>query len=110
MSRKKTSTKKRSSIPVKDGLLYVERLPLGLRDKGHMGSSYFSTPNPKPGVVFTYFVKDDIKTLKELRKESEKAKSDKGEKFYYPTLDSLRAEDEQQDPYLFLPSWIKLET
>ncbi len=98
--KKEDFNKEAVIYPIKDGLMYVERLPLGLRDKGHMGSSYFSTPNPKPGVVFTYYVKDDIKTLKELRKEAEKAKSDKGEKFYYPTLDSLRAEDEQQDPYL----------
>jgi hypothetical protein len=33
-------------FPVKESLMFIERFPLGLRDKGHLGSSYFSTPNP----------------------------------------------------------------
>ena len=65
-----------------------------------MGSSYYNVPNPKPGVVFTYYVKDEIKKLKDIRTEAEKAKYDKGEKVYYPSIDSLRLEDNQPDPYL----------
>jgi photosystem II stability/assembly factor-like uncharacterized protein len=87
-------------FPVKESLIYVERFPLGLRDKGHLGSSYFSTPNPKPGAVFTYYLKDDIKKLKEKRQDAEKTKYEKKQKVYYPSLDSLRLEDQQPDPYL----------
>lgn len=87
-------------FPVKESLIYVERYPLGLRDKGHLGSSYFSTPNPKPGAVFTYYLKDDIKKLKEKRQDAEKSKNEKKQKVYYPSLDSLRLEDQQPDPYL----------
>ena len=87
-------------FPVKDALMYIERLPLGLRDKGHMGSSYYSAPNPKPGAVFTYYLKDDVKKLKEIRKEKEKKAYENKEKVYYPSIDSLRMEDNQTDPYL----------
>lgn len=87
-------------FPVKESLIYVERFPLGLRDKGHLGSNYFSTPNPKPGAVFTYYLKDDIKKLKDKRQEAEKGKYDKKQKVYYPSIDSLRMEDQQPDPYL----------
>ncbi|MCU0445154.1 MAG: glycosyl hydrolase [Microscillaceae bacterium] len=87
-------------FPVKESLMFVERYPLGLRDKGHLGSSYFSTPNPKVGAVFTYYLKNDIKKLKDKRAEAEKAKYDKKEKVYYPSFDSLRLEDNQPDPYL----------
>lgn len=87
-------------FPVKESLMFIERYPLGLRDKGHLGSSYFSTPNPKVGAVFSYYLKDDIKTLKEKRQEAEKAKYDKKQKVYYPSIDSLRLEDQQPEPYL----------
>ncbi len=87
-------------FPVKKSLMYVERFPLGLRDKGHLGSSYFSTPNPPVGAVFTYYLKEDIKTLKDKRQESEKTMLGRKQSVYYPSLDSLRLEDQQPDPYL----------
>ncbi len=87
-------------FPVKESLMYIERYPLGLRDKGHLGSNYFNTPNPKPGAVFSYYLKDDIKKLKEKRQEDEKAKYEKKQPVYYPPIDSLRKEDNQPDPYL----------
>lgn len=100
-SFKKEAAQQTAAIfPIKESLMFIERFPLGLRDKGHLGSSYFSTPNPPVGAVFTYYLKDDIKKLKEKRTEAEKAKYEKNEKVYYPTLDSLRMEDLQPDPYL----------
>jgi photosystem II stability/assembly factor-like uncharacterized protein len=86
--------------PIKDAWMYIPRYPLGLRDKGHMGSSYFNTPNPEMGVVFTYYLKDDINKLKAIRKEKEKAAYEKKDPVYYPSIDSLRLEDTQVDPYL----------
>lgn len=98
--KKETLAKDAVIFPVKESLMYIERFPLGLRDKGHLGSSYFSTPNPAVGAVFTYYIKNDSKKLKDIRLENEKAKGERGEKFYYPSLDSLRLEDNQPDPYL----------
>ncbi len=87
-------------FPVKDPWMFVERFPIGLRSKGHLGSSYYVTPNPEMGAVFTYYLKDDIKTIKEQRQEREKAAYEKKEKVFYPSMDSLRMEDHQADPYL----------
>jgi photosystem II stability/assembly factor-like uncharacterized protein len=81
---------------IKDALLYIERTDIGLRDKGHLGSSYFTTPNPKPGAVFTYYLKESIQTLEDQRQEKEKETDDDP----YPTLDQLRQEDAEEDPYL----------
>jgi hypothetical protein len=50
--------------------------------------------------VFTYYVKDEIKTIKDKRREAEKEKIKKGEPPYYPSIDSLRLEDEQAAPHL----------
>jgi photosystem II stability/assembly factor-like uncharacterized protein len=87
-------------FPIKESLMFIERYPLGLRDKGHLGSSYFNTPNPKVGAVFTYYLKNEIKKLKDKRADAEKAKYEKKEKVFYPSFDSLRMEDNQPDPYL----------
>ncbi len=87
-------------FPIKESLMFIERFPLGLRDKGHLGSSYFSAPNPSVGAVFTYYLKDDIKTLKQKRADAEKVKYEKKQKVFYPSMDSLRLEDQQPEPYL----------
>jgi hypothetical protein len=50
--------------------------------------------------VFSYYLKDDIKKLKEKRQDAEKAKYEKKQKVYYPSIDTLRLEDNQPDPYL----------
>jgi len=86
--------------PIKTTPMYVETYPLGIRGKGFQGESYWNTANPKPGAVFTYYMKDDIKTIKEKRQEAEKEKIKKNETVYYPSTDSLRLEDLQQSPYL----------
>lgn len=87
-------------FPIKDALHYVAAEPLGLRSKGHLGSSHYAAENPPVGAVFTYYVKDELKTLKAKRQEAEKAKSDQKQPVYYPSMDSLRIEDEQPEPYL----------
>ncbi|MBC7885421.1 MAG: glycosyl hydrolase [Saprospiraceae bacterium] len=98
--KKEDLAKEALICPVKDALMYVPRYPLGLRDKGHLGSGYFSTPNPEMGAVFTWYLKDEIKKLKDIRKDKEKTSIEKKEKVYYPSLDSLRLEDNQTDPFL----------
>ena len=86
--------------PIKTAWMYVESTPLGVRFKGFQGESYWNAPNPRPGSVFTYYVKDDTKTLREKRQEAEKQKIKIGDVPYYPSMDSLRMEDNQPAPYL----------
>lgn len=98
--KKEDLTRPATIYPIKDALMYIESLPLGVRGKGFQGESFFTTPNPKVGAVFTYYLKEDIKTIKEKRREGEKEKIKKGLPPYYPSLDSLRLEDEQPAPHL----------
>ena len=98
--KKEDLVKPATIYPVKDALMFIESLPLGVRGKGFLGESFFTTPNPKVGAVFTYYLKDDIKTIKDKRRELEKEKIKKGEAPYYPSLDSLRLEDEQAAPHV----------
>ncbi len=97
----KTELEKPALIfPVKDSWMYVESVPLGVRGKGFLGESHYAAPNPKPGAVFTYYLKEDIKTIKEKRREAEKTKYKNKENVFYPSADSLRLEDAQQAPHL----------
>lgn len=87
-------------FPVKDSWMFVESVPLGVRGKGFQGESFYTAPNPKPAAVFTYYLKEDIKTIKEKRREAEKEKYKNKEMVYYPSKDSMRLEDAQPAPHL----------
>jgi len=97
---KETFDKEAQLSPVKDAWMFIPSLPLGLRDKGHLGSNYYAAANPPVGAVFTYWLKDEIKTLKAKRQEAEKTAAEKKETVYYPDIEALRKEDEQPEPYL----------
>jgi photosystem II stability/assembly factor-like uncharacterized protein len=98
--RAETFDKSASLFPIKDSWLFIPSKPLGLRDKGHLGSSHYAAPNPPVGAVFSYWLKEDLKTLKAKRQEAEKASFEKKETVYYPAIEALRKEDEQSEPYL----------
>jgi photosystem II stability/assembly factor-like uncharacterized protein len=83
---------------VKDPWLYVESAPLGGREKGSQGASFYTAENPQYGAVFTYYLKDGYKTLREERREKEKETQKKGGDNPYPSWDALRDEDREKDP------------
>jgi photosystem II stability/assembly factor-like uncharacterized protein len=87
-------------FPIKDAWMFMEARNIGAPLKGFQGESFYSMANPAVGSVFSYFLKEDIKTIKEKRQEQEKLKIKNGTPVYYPSIDSLRLEDEQQDPYI----------
>ena len=54
------------------GLWYIPRSSLGFDgEKGDQGAGYFMAANPPFGSVFTYYLKDGLKTKAEQRKENE---------------------------------------
>ncbi len=87
-------------FPVKDALMYIEANPFGFKGKGFMGAGFYTAPNPEFGATFTYFIKDELKTLKQKRRDAEKEKQKKGEDIDYPAYDVLKKEAEQEEPYL----------
>jgi len=86
--------------PIKDGLMFIESSPNGMKGKSSMGESFFTTPNPEVGVVFTYIMNDTIKTLKEQRQTKEtKIRKENGD-VLYPSIEEIKAEDAEEKPYL----------
>jgi photosystem II stability/assembly factor-like uncharacterized protein len=86
--------------PVRDALMFMPSYPLGDDGKANQGENYFTAPNPPIGAVISYHLRDDYKTLKELRKERESARIKAGKPVYYPSVDSIRLEDKEEAPYL----------
>lgn len=82
-------------FPVKDALMYTFR-----RAKYGQGSMPWFAPNPDFGAIFTYYVKEVPKTLKQERKEREKELVKEKAPIPIPTMDELRAEEKEISPYL----------
>ncbi len=84
-------------FPIKDALMYIQDDAFSKRNQG---SSFYRAKNPPFGATFTYYLKESIKTKKQLRKKAEQKAEKDGETIKYPTLAELQAEDEEQSPYL----------
>ncbi len=89
-------------FPVRDSWLYLNGDLYDSREKGSMGSAFFTAPNPPYGVVFTYYLRDEIKTQREVRRERERDIEKDGGDTPYPSWESLREEDREDDPQLLL--------
>ncbi|RME37897.1 MAG: glycosyl hydrolase [Planctomycetota bacterium] len=90
-------------FPVKDALRYIPHSRLGgFTGRGSQGASYFTAKNPPFGAVFTYYLKEKLQTRKEKRREAEKKAMKAGKPVRYPTLEELRAEDEEKEPQVWL--------
>ncbi len=93
--------KKEAEIfPIKDALMFIQSNPFGFRGVAFQGASFYSAPNPEVGAVFTYYLKDEFKSLKEKRRDEEKEKQKKGEDIKYPSYQTLQAEQEEPETYL----------
>jgi photosystem II stability/assembly factor-like uncharacterized protein len=88
--------------PVRDTVLFVPTMPYGMPGKGFQGEMFYTGQNPPFGAVFTYHMKEGLKTLKEQRVEAEKAAEKAGRPMKYPTADELRAEADEEAPAMLL--------
>lgn len=71
-----------------------------LGPKGFQGEDYYMGENPEFGAAFTYYLKEGYKTKKAIREAEEAKKRKAGEKVYYPNYDQLKAEEDEEAPFL----------
>jgi len=84
-------------FPIKDALMFQEDNSPSRRNEGE---SFYRADNPPVGAVFTYYLKESVKTKKDIRIANEKELRDAGKPVTYPTFAELRAEDEEDAPFL----------
>ncbi|NOR11654.1 MAG: glycosyl hydrolase, partial [Candidatus Aminicenantes bacterium] len=89
-------------FPVKKALMYVERRPLDLKGKAFLGDGIYLAPNPPFGAVFTYYLKDSLKTRAEERRDAEKKAEKAGQPVKFPGWEELRKEDNEEKPSLII--------
>ena len=92
-------------FPVRTAPWYIEKMPLGNFDangKASQGDSFFLAPNPPFGAVFTYYLNEDLKTSRELRRDSEKELEKSSGDTAYPGWDALRDEETEEPPAIVL--------
>ncbi|MGH9362535.1 MAG: VPS10 domain-containing protein, partial [Thermoanaerobaculia bacterium] len=90
-------------FPLDDRIwMFHPATPLGLPEKAFQGDSYFTAPNPPSGAVFTYYLKEEIKTRKKARLEQEKVVLDTGGDVTYPSWEALKVEEREEAPAIVL--------
>jgi len=87
---------------VRPAWLYVPRRPLGLGGKAFQGETWFLADNPPFGAVFTYHLRDALRSRQERRREAEKRAAKDGADTPYPSWAELRAEDKEDKPAVVL--------
>jgi photosystem II stability/assembly factor-like uncharacterized protein len=85
-------------FPVKNALLYIQTRQLGSGGHGSQGEALFTADNPAFGATFTYYLKDSLKTKRDLRREAARKRETEKQPAAYPTLEELRAEVEEEAP------------
>ncbi len=80
---------------INKALMFLEN-----RGKYGQGATLFHAPNPEFGAVFTYFLKDTPKTLKQMRHEEEKELFKEKKPIPQPDFNQLREEENEIAPYL----------
>jgi len=84
-------------FPVRKAWWYIER-NLGVIG----GASHFTAPNPPFGATFTYYIKDALKTLKQIRQEKEKEQIERKQNVTFPGWDKIETERRQEEPQIWL--------
>lgn len=70
----------------------------GWGGRGDFGESKYAADNPGHGVMISYYLSEGLQTGKQQRRKSEKERAKEGENNPYPSWDTLRAEDQEEDP------------
>jgi photosystem II stability/assembly factor-like uncharacterized protein len=89
-------------FPAKKALRYVPLRPIDSDAKGCLGDAYYVAPNPLFGAVFTYYLKDGVKSAAEARREEEAKLVKDGKPVPFPGWDSLRREENEEKPAVVL--------
>lgn len=91
-----------AAFSVKKAWMFIPTLPLSLKEKAFLGDAYYTAPNPPFGAVFTYYLKDELKSKKKIRQDKEKELTKDNKDVSYPSWDELQAEDREEAPAVLI--------
>ncbi len=89
-------------FPVRKAWWYIERMVLGMEEKGSQGAAYFAAPNPPFGAICTYYLSKGYKSKKEQRQEKEKKLKKQNMNISFPGWDEAEKERREENPVVLL--------
>jgi photosystem II stability/assembly factor-like uncharacterized protein len=89
-------------FPVRASAMFVQEEPFGIRGRGFQGASHYMAENPPFGAVVTYYLKDEIPTLRKKRQDEEKKLAEKGADVPQPAWSDLDREAAEEEPAVVL--------
>jgi len=90
-------------FPIRKALWYIPRSHLAFSEGGSsQGGSHYVAPNPDFGALFTYHLKDGLKTKEQIRQAGEKAKIDAGQDIPFPGWEAASDERAEPDPGIWI--------
>jgi photosystem II stability/assembly factor-like uncharacterized protein len=89
-------------FPGRKALWYIEQHPLAFSEGGSQGHGFFRAPNPAFGANFTYYLGDDIDSLKESRQKREKPLNEQGKDTPFPGFGAITSELQETGPTVML--------
>ena len=89
-------------FPVKPTLRYIPLRPIDSIGNGCLGDNFYTAPNPPFGSVFTYYLKETLKTGAAARRDEEKNLDKAGKPVPFPGWDKLRKEEGEDKPEIIL--------
>ena len=66
------------------------------------GHAEYAAKNPDYGATFTYYLKENLKSLKDIRKENERKLAKDNKDIPFPGWDAIEAETRQEAPAIYL--------
>ena len=87
---------------VRDAWSYVVGDRYGVGEKGFLGADFYTASNPPFGAVFTYRLEQSFESASKLRRKAEIEREKEGQDTPYPSWESLRQEDREEDPSVLL--------
>ncbi len=95
--------KEAALFPVRDAWWYIERPVLDFGPGvGSQGADYYTAPNPPFGAMITYYLKEDYKTMAEMRKDKEKELKKSDQPVGFPGWEEVEAERRQERPKIWI--------
>ena len=89
-------------FPGRKAWWYIEQHPLAFSEGGSQGHGYFRAPNPPFGANFTYYLAEDVQSLKDIRQEREKPLAKDGADTPFPGFDAMTSELQETAPTIWL--------
>ena len=85
-------------FPIRDALLYVESVDLGVRGRGYQGGNHYTAPNPPFGALITFYLGEIPETAKDRRETAEAELIQASKDVPFPGYSSLEAESLESGP------------